>query len=216
MKEQVAQPSSPNKPRLLAGPRLSPDIPRMTSRRALLALAALAAAPAAMAQRSLYEFDESIGRIGFSARHLGLLSSNGRFERFRCLLRIDPARPTSAEVRVEVQTGFVTLPYPGAEELLRSPDFFDSERHPIARFEGRADATGSAERFPMRGELTIRGITRPQAMEARLVERRREGAQEIARFTAAGTLRRSEFGMTAERLLISEAIGLSVEVQLIV
>jgi polyisoprenoid-binding protein YceI len=185
-------------------------------RRALLALPALALARPAAAQGNLYEFDERIGRLSFSARHLGLLSSTGRFERFRVALRLDPASPTSAMVDVEVQTGFVTLPYPGAEDLLRSPDFFDSERHPVARFRGHAEAAGSAERFLLRGDLTIRGISRPQTMEARLLERRSEGGQEIARFTAAGTLRRSEFGMTAERLLVSEAITLGVEVRLVV
>jgi polyisoprenoid-binding protein YceI len=188
----------------------------MFPRRALMALTALAAATPAHAQRNLYEFDQAIGRLEFSARHLGLLSSTGRFERFSAILRLDPARPTSAEVSVEVQTGFVSLPYPGAEDLLRSPEFFDSERHPTARFRGRAEATGSAERFTMRGELTIRGITRPHVMEARLIERRREGEQDIARFTASGTLRRSEFGMTADRLLISDSITLGVEVRLIV
>lgn len=189
----------------------------MAPRRALLALAALAAAASpARAQRNLYEFDQSIGRLEFSTRHLGLLSSTGRFERFAAVLRLDPARPTSAEVSVEVQTGFVTLPYPGAEELLRSPDFFDSERHPTARFQGRAEAAGSPERFTLRGELTMRAITRPHVMEARLVERRREGAQDIARFTASGTLRRSEFGMTADRLLISDSITLGVDVRLLV
>jgi polyisoprenoid-binding protein YceI len=191
-------------------------MPSMLVRRSLMALAALAVATPARAQRNLYEFDQTIGRLEFSARHLGLLSSTGRFERFAAILRLDPARPTSAEVSVEVQTGFVTLPYPGAEDLLRSPDFFDSERHPTARFRGRAEAAGSAERFTLRGELTIRAITRPHVMEARLVERRREGMQEIARFTASGTLRRSEFGMTAERLLISDSITLGVEVRLIV
>jgi polyisoprenoid-binding protein YceI len=191
-------------------------MPAMRPRRALLALAALAAAKPAAAQGNLYEFDERIGQLSFSARHLGLLSSTGRFERFRVLLRLDPANPMSAMVDVEVQTGFVTLPYPGAEDLLRSPDFFDSERHPAARFRGRAEPAGSPERFVLRGELTLRGVTRPQAMEARLIERRREGGQEIARFTASGTLRRSEFGMTAERLLISEAITLGVEVRLVV
>jgi polyisoprenoid-binding protein YceI len=175
----------------LDGAASPPDIALMARRRAFLALPALvvarplAARPAA-AQGNLYEFDERIGQLSFSARHLGLLSSNGRFERFRVALRLDPASPASAMVDVEVQTGFVTLPYPGAEDLLRSPDFFDSERHPSARFRGRAEPAASSERFLLRGDLTIRGITRPQAMEARLLERRSEAVQEIARFTAVG------------------------------
>ena len=47
---------------------------------------------------------------------------------------------------------------------------------------------------------TIRGITRPYRMEARLVDRKRDPdlGRDVADFTGAGDLRRSEFGMTAE------------------
>lgn len=182
-------------------------------RRALLALPLCAAAPAP-AQRTRYEFTEREGEIIFTARHLGLMRSEGRFQRFRATLLLTPERPMDAEVRCEVETASATVPFPGAEELLRSPAFFDVENHPLARFHGLAGGAGAAERFPIAGELTVRGITRPFAMEGRLAGRERVEGMEVARFEATGRLLRSAFGMTAERLLISDEIGLAVRVRI--
>jgi polyisoprenoid-binding protein YceI len=183
------------------------------ARRALLALPLLAAAPAA-AQPQLYVFTEREGEIRFLARHIGLVTSEGRFARFRATLRLTPERPTDAEVTCEVETASATVPFPGADELLRSPAFFDVANHPFARFAGTATGAGAAPRFPVAGSLTIRAITRPFAMEARLVDRAREGEAEVARFEATGRLSRSAFGMVAERFLIGDEIGLGVRVRI--
>jgi polyisoprenoid-binding protein YceI len=187
----------------------------MTIRRrpALLALPLLLA-PRARAATPRYEFDQSAGRVGFTARHIGAIRSQGEFQRFRVTLLLDPARPTDAAVEGVVETASASVPFPGADELLRSEPFFDATRFPEARFEGAARGAGSAERFPVDGRLTIRGITRPFAMHARLTGRSRDAEGEIASFEASGELRRSEFGMVAERILISDAIALSVAVRI--
>lgn len=188
-----------------------------TGRRAVIGAALLApAAPAAA--RTRYVFDQSVGRLEFVARHLGVLTSTGRFEEFAAELLIDPDRPLTTAVEVTVRTAAVALAYPGAVELLRSPAFFDVERFPEARFAGRATGEGTLARFALAGELTIRGITRPHRMEARLVERRRDSAlgREVAEFSAGGTMRRSEFGMVAEPAAISDEIRLVVRVRLLV
>ncbi len=168
--------------------------------------------------RARYGFDESSGRLEFTARHLGLLSSAGRFERFSATLLIDPAKPLTADIAVDVMTEAVALPFPGAVDLLRSPDFFDVARHPMATFRGAATGEGTLAGFAIAGQLTIRGITRPQRMQARLVERRMDAAlgREVADFEASGELRRSEFGMVAERFAIGDGIRLRVAVRLVV
>ncbi len=174
------------------------------------------ARPAAATSR--YEFDETAGRLEFTARHLGVLSSTGRFEDFDARLLIDADRPLTSRVQVTVRTAAVALGYPGAVELLRSPAFFDVERFPEAQFQGAATGEGTLERFPLAGDLTIRGITRPHRMEARLVERRRDAAlgREVVAFSAGGEMRRSEFGMTTEQSAISDVIRLVVRVSIIV
>lgn len=191
-----------------------------TSRRGLLAglpAAAVASARPAAA-RNRYVFDARAGQLEFTARHLGVLNSTGRFEDFEAELLIDPERPLTSQVAVTVRTAAVALGYPGAVELLRSPQFFDVERFPEARFSGRATGEGRLERFTLAGELTIRGITRPHRMEARLIERRQDPAlgREVAAFSAGGTMRRSEFGMTAEQAAISDEIRLTVRARILV
>ena len=181
-------------------------------RRALLALALLPALPARGQERMRYEFDQGVGRIGFSARHLGLFTSQGLFERFQATLVIDPANPGTASVECVVEPGHVSIPFPGATDLLRSEAYFDIARHPTARFQGQAQGLDSMGGFPITGELAVRGITRPFRMTARLIERQAG----VARFQAEGEMRRGEFGMVADRTLISDSIQLSVDVRIAV
>ncbi|WP_198372845.1 YceI family protein [Roseomonas rosulenta] len=168
--------------------------------------------------RTRYVFDQAVGRLEFVARHLGVLSSTGRFEDFAAELLIDPDQPLTTHVEVTVRTAAVALAYPGAVDLLRSPAFFDVERFPEARFTGQATGEGTLARFPLAGDLTIRGITRPLRMEARLVDRKRDAAlgRDVAEFSGGGTMKRSEFGMTAESAAISDEIRLVVRVRIII
>lgn len=159
-----------------------------------------------------YEFDQSVGRIGFSARHLGLFTSQGLFERFQATLQIDPANPGTASVACVVETAQVSIPFPGATDLLRSEAYFDIARHPTARFDGQAQGLDAVGGFPIAGQLAVRGITRPFRMTARLIERQAG----VARFQAEGEMRRGEFGMVADRTLISDSIQLSVDVRIAV
>lgn len=193
---------------------MHPAIGRRAFAAGLGAVATLRPARAAPAR---YVFDETAGRLEFTARHLGVLSSTGRFEDFAAELLIDPDSPLTTRVDVTVRTAAVSLAYPGAVELLHSPAFFDVERFPEARFNGHATGEGTLARFPLAGELTIRGITRPYRMEARLVDRRRDPAlgRDVAEFSGGGVMRRSEFGMVTEQAAISDEIRLMVRVRIV-
>lgn len=168
--------------------------------------------------RTRYVFDQNVGRLEFIARHLGVLSSTGHFEDFAGELLIDPDRPLTTHVEVTVKTAAVVLAYPGAVDLLRSPAFFDVEKYPEATFDGAATGEGTLARFFLAGNLTIRGVTRPHRMEARLIDRKVDPAlgREVAAFSAAGDMKRSEFGMTSDQTAISDTIRLAVRVRLLV
>ena len=182
-------------------------------RRALLAggLLALAARPAAAAQ-ARHVFDQRHGWLEFTARHLGLLDATGRFEDFSAELLWDPRQPLAMALTVEVRTAAIAMPMPGAVVRLRSPDFFDVERYPEARFTGGTTGAGSADGFALAGALTLRGTTRPFGMEARLAWRDRQ----VVEFSAEGEMRRSEYGMTADRAIISDTIRLGMRAALTV
>ena len=185
------------------------QLPRRTAAGALLGLAA--PWPLA-AQRARYAFDGTGGRLGFTARHLGLFTSQGQFERFQAVLTLDPGAPGTAQVAVIIETGFVSLPWPGATDLLRSEAYFDVARHPTARFAGQAAGISERGEFGIAGQLQVRGIEQPLTLTARLAERRGD----MAAFTASGTIKRSDYGMTADRSVISDTVTLTVSVRLAV
>jgi polyisoprenoid-binding protein YceI len=190
-----------------------------TGRRGALAFgAAVLASPARAQQRNLYEFNHERGVLSFTARHFGMLSSTGQFERFGAIVRLDPQRTGTAQVEVEVETGSIALAYAGAVEMLRSEAYFDSARYPKARFRGAATGAGEAGRFPIVGTLVVKDIERPMTMQARLAGREREpgSGREIASFEASGTMLRSEYGMVADAYTISDRITLGVTVRLYV
>ena len=194
--------------------------PLIISRRALagavLPLLGLTPSPAHAAR--VFRFDHTQGRLEFIARHLLVLTSTGQFSRFACELILDPERPETARVAVQVETASIAHAYPGAADLLRSPAYFDAERWPIARFSGRAKPGGRIEAFELAGPLEMRGVTRPITMQARLSGRRRDAATgaEIVECTARGEISRTAFGMTADMLATADRVQLAVSVSLVI
>ena len=172
-------------------------------------LLGLAAPRAGCAAPVRYSFDQTGGRIGFTARHLGLFSTDGQFERFRAELNLDPAAPAGARVGATIETGHFSLPWPGVGDMLRGPDYFDVARHPTASFTGQGGELAADGSLAIAGRVRLRGIERPMTLVARVVGRRGGSTA----FTAAGQIRRSDFGMTPDGTLISDLITLTIDVR---
>jgi polyisoprenoid-binding protein YceI len=179
------------------------------------AAAALATRPA-RAQAVRYVFDQDNGIIEFTVHHLGLLHSTGRFTRFNAEVMLDATDESRAGVDVTVETGSISLAWPGAEETLRSPPYFDTAKFPTARFKGSTVGPSGSDRFAIKGDLSLRGVTRPFDMQGQLLGKRFDrllGAN-VANFSAGGALSRSAFGMTADQLMTGDAVRIGVRVTL--
>ncbi len=179
-------------------------------------LPALFAPTIARAQRNTWLLNQDNAEIAFSARHLGLFTSQGRFTRFEARLELDATRTTDALVEGRIETTAVAIPFPGAEDTLRSEAYFHTARFPEARFSGRAAGITDAGGFTITGRMRIRDIEQPFTMAARLAERRPDPRGDVARFTATGRVQRSAFGMVADRNFTADAITITVGVNLLV
>ncbi|MGW1749270.1 YceI family protein [Streptomyces sp. NPDC002092] len=77
------------------------------------------------------------------------------------------------------------------DEHLRSADFFDTENHPEITFAVRSAKAGAGDTVEVSGQLTVRGISRPQTLTARL-----SGADADAlTLDTEFTVDRGEFGL---------------------
>jgi polyisoprenoid-binding protein YceI len=96
--------------------------------------------------------------------------------------------------------------------MLRGPDFFDTAHFPEVRFISAAIKGLDPGHFQVEGTLEIRGIKRPLTLDATLEREHTDTANgtEIADFSVTGTLRRSDYGMTAQRIMISDQVKLLI------
>ncbi|MET9906076.1 YceI family protein [Streptomyces sp. NPDC006476] len=77
------------------------------------------------------------------------------------------------------------------DEHLRSADFFDVDNHPEITFAVRSAQLRSGDTVEVTGQLTVRGISRPQTITARLAGKDADALTLDAEFTVD----RAEFGL---------------------
>lgn len=82
------------------------------------------------------------------------------------------------------------------DDHLRSADFFDAEHHPEITFAVRGAERGTGDAVQVDGQLTVRGVSRPQQVTAKLVSAGADGLTLEAEFVVA----REQFGMTLNQL----------------
>lgn len=103
-----------------------------------------------------WTLDPVHSQAGFAVRHSGIATFRGAFAEVDATLDdgVLSGRVPVASVDVSPDT---------FKAHLLSPDFFDAERHPDIAFTA-SDVAVTEERATVRGELTIKGVTR--ALEA--------------------------------------------------
>jgi polyisoprenoid-binding protein YceI len=131
--------------------------------------------------------------------------------------------PLESSVEVSVQLASIDTRDAGRDEHLRSADFFDTEAHPTMTFRSTGvRATGTAGRYAVDGELTVRGITKPLTLDVTFdgVARDPWGG-ERAGFTATGEIDREDFGLTWNQsletggVLVGKKVELEIEAEVV-
>lgn len=179
---------------------------------ALLLALLLPLASAAAAIDPGMRIDTARSLAGFSVRAAWVKRIDGRFAHIEGVIRPDaPAGRFVLEVRIA--SGSVLMGRDSHEEWARSADFFDTERYPWIEY--RAAAVSSrvlAEGGPIEGVLTLRGISRSVSFDLLPAACTRPGID--CPVQARGEVDRSQFGMDARRLFVSDRVKLSFDIQL--
>lgn len=111
------------------------------------------------ASAGAWQADGKDGRLEFTAVQAGA-KFTGRFTDFRVALVFDAARPAEGRLRVTVATRSVETEDDDRDGILQSDDFFASGAHPEAVYEA-AGFERDGQGWLARGQLTLRGVTRP-------------------------------------------------------
>jgi len=173
------------------------------------------AAPSVGAEQ--YVVDQRFGTIDFSVDQLGIFAAHGSFRTFRGDLLLDFAQSEKSHVEVDVDAGSADMAMADAEAMLRSPSYFDVDRYPRIHFASAGIEPLGPTHFLIHGALQIRGVTKPETLDATLVDRHHDAAlnADVANFVVKGDLHRSAFGMVANEDFISDTISLLIRIHLL-
>ena len=186
----------------------------MNARVAVLALALALAAPAA-AEPARYRYDPVHTQVMFSVDHLGFSRPVGRFTRLDGGLELDPEDWSRTRCEVNIDATSLVLGDADWEKKVRSDAFLDAGRHPTIRFAcGHVEPAGE-RRVRLHGELTLRGVTRPIALDVRInrIGRHTFSLGYVAGFSATGTLKRSDFGIRRMLPAVGDEVAIRLEVE---
>lgn len=169
-----------------------------------------------------WNIDTTHSGISFSVRHMVFAKVRGRFGAFRGAMRLDPQNLASSSVEVEIEAASIDTGVADRDNHLRSGDFFDAERHPKLTFRSKAVEPAGGQRYRVRGDLTIRDVTREVVLDVEYGGQAKDpwGNQRAA-FHATTSLDRTEYGLgwnqvlEAGGVLVGERIDIEVEVQVV-
>jgi polyisoprenoid-binding protein YceI len=115
----------------------------------------------------VYSVDPAHSHVGFEVRHMGIATVRGRFGTFQGQIDATGEAPV-LEGAVEVTS--VDTGEENRDGHLKSPEFFDVERHPRISFYSTATDVGNDGQIKLAGEITIKGISRPIELTGTIAE----------------------------------------------
>lgn len=102
--------------------------------------------------------------LGFTASFQGE-QFDGQFERFTPRIRFDPAQLQDSRFDVAIELGSADTDNPDRDEVLLGPEFFAAASQNQARYVATSFRHLGDNRYVADGELTLRGISQPVALQ---------------------------------------------------
>jgi polyisoprenoid-binding protein YceI len=172
----------------------------------ILAVLLIGLTACAAARAEVRQADGSSGKLEFTAVQAGAKFTGG-FTQFQVRLDLDPSNVARGSLQVTIETASIDTQDTERDEILRSRDFFWTEKHPQAAFHAERFEPGGAG-FRALGELSIRGVTKPATVSFTLAP---AGPTTLMKGTA--DLKRLDFGLGQGEWVSTEWVGDDVEVR---
>lgn len=172
--------------------------------------------------KSQWTVDPTHSSIDFSVKHMMIAKVKGTFHAFEANIVADAFDLTSADIQLTVDLNSVDTRNKDRDAHLRTADFFDIEKFPSLVFTSTAITKTDDGEYSVVGDVNLHGVTRSEKFTVSF-----EGAgkdpwgNEKVGFSAAGSLKRSDYGLTYNALLetggvlIGDEVKISIEIEAI-
>ena len=176
-------------------------------------LAALLFVAGSSFAQGTWAIDKAHSKIGFSVTHMAVSEVEGNFKDFDASLVSKGADFNGAEVTFSAKTSSIDTDNERRDNHLKSPDFFDAEKHPDLSFKGNLVKQGT--KYKLKGNLTLRGVTKPVEFDVTYGGTISTGKGEKAGFKILGKINRQDYGLTWNNKVPTGELVVSDEVDII-
>jgi polyisoprenoid-binding protein YceI len=145
----------------------------------------------------IWELDPAHSSVTFSTKHMMVTTVRGTIAIDEASVDFDEEHPERSSVEVRLSAASVDTGQEARDQHLRSADFLDAETYPDLTFRSTGVERADDGSFVLRGDLTIRDVTRPVELEAELhgIVANLQGGRRAA-FSASTKINREAWGLT--------------------
>lgn len=164
--------------------------------------------------KTKWAVDASHSAVEFSVKHMMIAKVKGSFHAFSAQIEADPNDLTSADIQFEVDLNSVDTHNGDRDGHLRSADFFDTEKYPKLTFQATRIVKTSDGEYDVTGNVSLHGVTRPETFKVTFEGGGKDpwGNEKVG-FSATGSLKRSDFGLTYNAVLETGGVLIGDEVK---
>jgi polyisoprenoid-binding protein YceI len=138
---------------------------------------------------------------------------SGTFTDWKGTVSGDPAAWTGGSTEIVIQTTSIDTRLEKRDNHLRSVDFFDAATYPQITFKSTSVVV-TGEAVTLKGDLTIRGVTKPVVLTGEYLGTAGEGARQRVGFHVTGKINRVDFGVAWNKVLETGGVMLGDDVDL--
>lgn len=162
-----------------------------------------------------YELDDRHAYVTFSYSHLGLSNPQLHFADLSGELTLDGRDMSRSSVQITIDAGSIDSGVVELDAELRGNEFFDVVNHPHITFASTSYEELSENTGRLHGDLTVLGTARPVSLDVTInsAAMNRMVRKDMIGFSAAGTIRRSDYGLTAYDPFVSDELALNIQVE---
>lgn len=165
---------------------------------------------------AIYDIDPAHSEVGFRVRHI-VSKVRGKFDTFSGTIDFDPAKVSALKTTLNIKATSINTADQKRDDHLRSPDFFNVEKHPELVFKStKVESVGEGQ-FKMTGDLTLLGVTKPVVLDVAVGGVADDPwGNTRAGFSATGKLNRKDYGMVFNIAMDKGGVVIGDEVELLI
>jgi polyisoprenoid-binding protein YceI len=175
----------------------------------------------AFAGTSTWNIDVSHSSAGFAVKHLVISQVRGAFTKFDGKLVLDDTDVRRSTIEATIDVNSVYTRDEQRDGHLKSADFFDVANHPTMTFKSTKVRKAGKDRLAVKGELTLRGVTKPVTLDVTTTPEIKGMYGETRRgFTATTKINRLDYGLAWNKLVeagpvVGDEVTISLDVEVV-